>query len=146
MRFLHEYVARFMKAGGQPIREYPGVPDQKTIALGLSLIDEELSELRQSIKIAIAECSDEGQSGSVRDAMLAQVADAIGDLLYVVTWNGLAWGFPMPKVVDEIQRANMEKFGVGGSVNNKRSDGKVMKPVGWKPPNIKRYMRDLCRE
>lgn len=130
MNKLHEYVRAFMMAGDQPVADRPGVPEDGPLGLGLSLIYEELAELTRAVKAA---------QRNPDAAQLALVADALGDLLYVVTWNGLAWGFPMPQIVDEIQRANMAKFGPG---SRKRADGKVLKPPDWKPPDILQFVEN----
>ena len=37
---------------------------------------------------------------------------------------------------DEVARSNLAKISPDGKVH-KRGDGKVLKPEGWTPPNIK---------
>lgn len=118
MKKLAEQVEEFMKAAGQPVGKKPGDIINRNVELGLALIREEFRELQDA----------------VFEGPLEAVADAIGDLLYVVTWNGLAWGFPLQELMDEIQRANMAKFGPG---SYKDENGKVRKPPGWTPPDIK---------
>jgi predicted HAD superfamily Cof-like phosphohydrolase len=131
MRDLHAYVAKFMRAAKQPIRQAPGWPGEKVADLGYCLIAEEFKELVDAMNLVYA----------VRDNptpdRLAGVADALGDLLYVVAWTGLAWGFDMPAIMAEIQKANMAKFGPGGGL---QPNGKVMKPPGWTPPDVEKLM------
>ena len=43
---------------------------------------------------------------------------------------------PQQEVWDEVARSNLQKIGPDGKVH-KREDGKVMKPEGWTPPDIK---------
>lgn len=47
-------------------------------------------------------------------------------------------------VFAEVHLANMRKLGPDG-LPLKREDGKVMKPVGWTPPEIKRVLADQAR-
>jgi len=148
MRELQAMVAQFMHAGGQPIADYPCLPEDETRALSIALIEEELAEL----KTAIARIEDwhkhygnrtgEDDQQDEREArLLAAVADAQADLLYVVTWASLAWGFPIPLIMDEVQQANMSKFGPGSW---KDESGKVRKPEDWKPPDLIPLMGKPC--
>lgn len=130
---LHNQVKRFMELGDQPMRTSPGIPDEETIVLGISLIKEECVELIDSITALV----DVDQKEAYVKA-LAKVADAIGDILYVTAWNGLAWGFPMPEIMEEIQRANLEKFGPGSW---KDENGKVRKPPHWQPPDLEKVLK-----
>jgi len=62
----------------------------------------------------------------------------IGDvavLFYHAIALGEYYGFPMDDVWREVQRSNMAKV-VNGKVN-KRADGKIIKPPGWTPPDIR---------
>jgi len=59
-------------------------------------------------------------------------ADGVIDLEWVVIGTGVVAGLPYNKLWDEVTRANMDKR--GGVVD---SSGKLLKPPGWKPPNIK---------
>lgn len=62
---------------------------------------------------------------------LPGVADAMGDLIYVTLGCATTCGIDLRPVWNAIQAANMAK--AGGS---NREDGKVMKPPGWRPPDI----------
>jgi len=67
---------------------------------------------------------------------LPDIADAIGDLKYVLEGTNLAFGIDGEPVWDAIQKANMAK--AGGSVDE---HGKRMKPPGWTPPDIEGELR-----
>jgi predicted HAD superfamily Cof-like phosphohydrolase len=130
MQKLMDQVREFMKAAGQRIGSEPGDVLPKDANLGLKLIEEELTEFQTALltwkALTIVHSETE---------VLAEIADALGDLLYVVTWTALAFGFPMAEIMDEIQRSNMTKFGPGASKDPET--GKVRKPPDWTPPNIK---------
>ncbi len=60
------------------------------------------------------------------------VADGLADLIYVCVGAALAFGIPLDRVWNEVQRANLDK--VGGGVT---PEGKFLKPEGWQPPRIR---------
>ena len=113
-----EKVKKFMQTFGQEIKINPTFPDDKIANLRLKLIEEELSEL----KVAI------------REKDIAEVADALTDILYVTYGAGHSFGIDLNKCFDEVQNSNMSKLGNDGKpIYNE--DGKVMKG-----PNYKKYL------
>lgn len=66
-----------------------------------------------------------------------ETADALADLVVVIVGMALELGLPLDRVWDEVHRANMAKVGPDGKVMY-RGDGKVLKPEGWTPPDIKK--------
>jgi predicted HAD superfamily Cof-like phosphohydrolase len=91
----------------------------------LALIEEELDEL----KMALAKGD------------LVEAADALADLAYVVAGAAVTWGIPLDDVHDEVHRSNLTK--VGGE---RRADGKLLKPPGYKRPEIARVMHDAVED
>lgn len=102
----------------------PAVPVTTTRNLCLALIHEEAQE----VEVALTEAPDALGELDV----LVQVADGLADLIYVCLYTANAYGINMEPVWNEVQRTNMAKK--GGPL---REDGKLGKPVGWEPPNIK---------
>ena len=73
-----------------------------------------------------------------QDNDLVEIADALGDLLYIWCGSVLKHGLQdvMSEVFEEIQRSNMSKLDkVGKPIF--REDGKVMKSDQYFKPNIK---------
>jgi len=68
---------------------------------------------------------------------LVEVADALGDMLYILCGTILEHGMQhkIEEVFDEIQRSNMSKLGADGKPIY-REDGKVMKGPNYFKPNI----------
>jgi len=68
---------------------------------------------------------------------LVEVADALGDMLYILCGTILSHGMQhkIEEVFDEIQRSNMSKLGEDGEPIY-REDGKVMKGPNYFKPNI----------
>ncbi|MFD1293764.1 hypothetical protein ACFQ5N_07955 [Lutibacter holmesii] len=68
---------------------------------------------------------------------LVEVADALGDMLYILCGTILEHGMQhkIEAVFNEIQRSNMSKLGANGKPIY-REDGKVMKGPNYFKPNI----------
>jgi len=165
MKILEQYVREFMDKGGQLATAVPlgRMPTDQELALRLSLMREELNEYRSAVislyawirNVVPVATTNDGQtmvglavgrdSSNILDdphgaELLAEVADALLDLLYVTMGAGITWGFPMWQLMDEVQRANMAKVGPG---SRRREDGKVLKPEGWQPPDLVKVMRTV---
>lgn len=68
---------------------------------------------------------------------LVEVADALGDMLYILCGTILEHGmqYKIEEVFDEIQRSNMSKLGGDGKPIY-REDGKVMKGPNYFKPDL----------
>lgn len=65
-----------------------------------------------------------------------EIADALGDLLYVVTGAALVYGIDLDAVFDEVQLSNMSKLGADGRPVV-RADGKILKGPNFFEPDIR---------
>ena len=72
---------------------------------------------------------------------LIEVADALGDMLYILCGTILEHGMQhkIEEVFNEIQRSNMSKLGADGKPIY-REDGKVMKGPNYFKPNIENIL------
>lgn len=68
---------------------------------------------------------------------MEEIADGLADLIYVAVGAALEFGIPLDRVWAEVQRSNMAKVDAETGRVRKRADGKVLKPDGWTPPDIK---------
>jgi len=68
---------------------------------------------------------------------LVEVADALGDMLYILCGTIIEHGmqYKIEEVFEEIQRSNMSKLGENGEPVY-RDDGKVLKGPNYFKPNI----------
>lgn len=68
---------------------------------------------------------------------MVEVADALGDMLYILCGTIIAHGMQdkIVEVFNEIQRSNMSKLGADGNPIY-REDGKVLKGPHYFKPNI----------
>ncbi len=119
LRMLEEFHTVF----GVHLEQAPTVDlDDATIALRVSLIQEELDEYREA-----AEAHN-----------LVAVADALTDLMYVVLGTYVTHGLQdlAEALFNEVHSSNMSKLDANGQVLY-RSDGKVLKSNLWRPPDLK---------
>jgi len=94
---------------------------EKIIQLRFDLMDEENREYLEA----------------ARNNDLVEVADALGDMLYILCGTILEHGMQhkIEEVFNEIQRSNMSKLGADGKPIY-REDGKVMKGPNYFKPDI----------
>ena len=117
-----EKVGIFMKTFGQEVKDKPSFSTEKINNLRVSLIEEELKELKDAM-----ESKD-----------LLEVADALTDILYVTYGAGHAFGINLDKCFDEVQNSNMSKLDSNGKpIYN--DFGKVMKGPNFFKPNLKKF-------
>lgn len=129
----HKQVADFMRAGDQPVRTTPTIPDAEESWLRANLLYEEVSEFtaaRTRCERAISVKDDR----EVRGALI-EMADALGDMCVIIYGTAHAYGIDLEKVLDEICSSNTTKV-VDGKVI-KRSDGKLLKPDTFVAPDLR---------
>ncbi|HIX54068.1 MAG TPA: nucleoside triphosphate pyrophosphohydrolase family protein [Candidatus Sphingobacterium stercoripullorum] len=141
-------VAEFHKTFQHPILDKPSIPEEKRCELRVSLIAEELQELRDAIK----------------DKDLVEIADALCDIQYVLSGAILEFGMQdkFAELFQEVQRSNMSKAcknlseaeetqkhykaqGVDSYVEEvdglflvfRKEDNKTLKSVNYSPADLK---------
>jgi len=74
---------------------------------------------------------------------LVEVADALGDMLYILCGTMIEHGLQdkIASVFDEIQESNMSKLGEDGEPIY-REDGKVLKGPNYFKPNISKILEN----
>lgn len=75
---------------------------------------------------------------------IAQMADALIDLEYVVLGTSHLLGLPHPELWDDVQAANMrkERAAADGSNSKRGSALDVIKPAGWVGPDGAAILRE----
>jgi len=144
---IRSQVEEFMVAAKQEIKTSPGAPSDDVIRLRAKLIVEEVFELLEALfdpdnksDLGVAHAAALKLIESPIKVDMVEVADACGDIDYVTEGLRLAFGINGKPIADEVQRTNMEKFGEGSWV--RESDGKQMKPPGWKAPDILKFLKE----
>ena len=119
-----EKVGVFMKTFNQDVKDSSSLSTDKINSLRISLINEELEELKQAIS----------------EKNLTEVADALTDILYVTYGAGHAFGINLDKCFEEVQNSNMSKLGKDGKpIFNEF--GKVMKGPGYFKPDLSKFIK-----
>lgn len=79
---------------------------------------------------------------AVQNHDLVEIADALGDMLYILCGTILEHGLQhkIEEVFDEIQRSNMSKLGADGKPIY-REDGKVMKGPNYFKPDFSKILQ-----
>ena len=79
---------------------------------------------------------------AVQNNDIVEIADALGDMLYILCGTILEHGlqYKIEEVFEEIQRSNMSKLGEDGKPIY-REDGKVMKGPNYFKPNFEAILK-----
>ena len=119
-----EKVGLFMKTFNQEVKTSSGLSSEKINTLRISLISEELEELKKAIL----------------DNNIVEIADALTDILYVTYGAGHAFGINLDKCFNEVQESNMSKLDQDGKpIFNEH--GKVMKGPNYFKPDLSKFLR-----
>ena len=146
-------VAEFHKTFNAPILDTPQIPSKERCELRVSLLQEELNELKEAIA----------------DNNLVEIADALCDLQYVLSGAVLEFGLgeKFPALFNEVQRSNMSKACAnqqeadetiafykekgeeafseisGEKINiHRKSDNKVLKNKYYSPADLKSILEN----
>jgi len=112
--------AKFMNACGQTV----GERNQDQFDLYVKLIKEEVSELQVAID----------------NNDLVEQLDALIDIMVVTIGAVQSLGADGEGAWKEVMSTNFAKIDSLTGRVRKREDGKVLKPVGWRPPELSKYI------
>jgi predicted HAD superfamily Cof-like phosphohydrolase len=113
---------KFMKACGQTVG---GEFDKDQFNLYVSLIEEECNELADAIQ--------------AHDQL--ETLDALVDILVVTIGAIHSMGADGEGAWKEVMNTNFAKIDKKTGKVRKREDGKVLKPVGWKAPELAQFIK-----
>jgi predicted HAD superfamily Cof-like phosphohydrolase len=114
---------KFMKACDQTT----SVWNQSQFDMYVKLIDEEVTELKEAI--------------AAGDQI--EILDALEDIMVVTAGAMHSAGFDGEGGWKEVMSTNFAKIDRETGKVRKREDGKVLKPVGWTPPDLKPYVKKI---
>ena len=110
----------------------------ETYGLGVSTeMKADLGTLKNELRFNLMKEENEEYLEAVQNNDIVEIADALGDMLYILCGTILEHGLQhkIEAVFDEIQRSNMSKLGEDGKPIY-REDGKVMKGPNYFKPNF----------
>jgi predicted HAD superfamily Cof-like phosphohydrolase len=113
---------KFMRACDQSVGEF----SETQFALYANLISEEVTEL----------------SLAINDNDKLETLDALIDILVVTIGAVHSMGADAEGAWKEVMRTNFAKIDKDSGKVRKREDGKVLKPIGWEPPDLKPFLKE----
>ena len=111
---------KFMTATGQTT----DTKNKKLFNMYLDLIKEEYKELRGAVK-----AKDE-----------VETLDALIDIMVVTFGAAHAMGYDTEGAWNEVMKTNFAKIDPETGFVKRREDGKIMKPDGWKAPELAPFL------
>lgn len=114
-----------------------------TYGLGVSKeLKADLGEQKNALRFELMKEENEEYLEAVQKNDIVEIADALGDMLYILCGTILEHGLQdkIEAVFDEIQRSNMSKLGEDGQPIY-REDGKVMKGPNYFKPNFEAILK-----
>ena len=118
--FLDQMI--FMQAADQTVKDF----NQQQYSMYLKLIEEETGELQAAIK---------------SNDRVEQL-DALIDIMVVTIGALHSLGVDAEGAWREVLRSNLDKIDKTTGKVRKREDGKVLKPEGWQPPELARFIKE----
>jgi predicted HAD superfamily Cof-like phosphohydrolase len=112
---------KFMRACDQSVGEF----NVNQLNMYLGLIKEEGDELQAAI---------------VKQDKV-ETLDALIDILVVTVGTLNSLGVDAEGAWNEVMRTNFAKIDTKTGKVSKREDGKVLKPEGWTPPDLKQFIK-----
>lgn len=97
----------------------------------------DLGKAKNELRFNLMQEENEEYLEAAKNNDLVEVADALGDMLYILCGTIIEHGMQdkIEEVFNEIQRSNMSKLGEDGQPIY-REDGKVLKGPNYFKPNI----------
>ncbi|TXG35203.1 pyrophosphohydrolase domain-containing protein [Seonamhaeicola maritimus] len=97
----------------------------------------DLGSEKNTLRYKLMREENEEYLDAANDGDLVEVADALGDMLYILCGTIIEHGlqYKIEEVFEEIQRSNMSKLGEDGEPIY-REDGKVLKGPNYFKPDI----------
>lgn len=114
---------------GLPAPKVPVMLDEDVFLFRRRFMQEELHEFNAAFY--------DHEQARTNEERLAEMADALIDLVYVAMGTAVMMGLPWQLLWDEVQQKNMEKVKVESAADSKRGHAfDIKKPAGWTPPDI----------
>ncbi|WP_432670074.1 hypothetical protein [Flavobacterium sp. SM2513] len=115
----------------------------KTFKIGYSQVPKSsLGENKNLLRYNLMKEENEEYLQAVQDNDLTEIADALGDMLYILCGTIIEHGLQdkIEAVFEEIQRSNMSKLDENGQPLY-REDGKVIKGSNYSKPNFEKILQ-----
>lgn len=113
-------------------------------AFGLGILHKPQADLgrdKNLLRFGLMDEENKEYLDAANNGDLTEVADALGDMLYILCGTILEHGmqYKIEEVFEEIQKSNMSKLGADGKPIY-REDGKVLKGPNYFKPDIQKIL------
>jgi len=148
MKTDYENVKEFTEGTGNVCPDKPVAMSKEQVLFLSKMVLDEVMEFMATVcgseesKNALKEFIDNSEDLSKGDytegsvEQISEQVDALVDIYYYSLNAATKVGQDMSSVFKVVHQANMNKRDPETGKFIKREDGKILKPVGWKPPNI----------
>lgn len=151
---FYQLVRKFQKAFGHPAPDkVTALTLERTVARGGWTVEEvvemiqqsskseaefdtAMTQLRGKLEDAVVKSKLDSYNQTEKDVVIGQL-DALVDQLVFVNGSLVEMGIDPEPFFKIVMDANMAKLGADGKPIIRESDGKIMKPEGWEPPEPK---------
>jgi len=144
-----EKVREFTFEAGQPVPDKPQLMDVEEVNFITKMVLDELLELYSTVmtpknaKAAMMKMLSEAKNvprmnvhPNKTHELIAEQGDAFVDIWYYSLNCMAKKGVNLSSIFQLVHNANMAKRDSKTGKFQKRADGKIIKPVGWRPPNV----------
>merc|ERR1719356_2358801 len=137
----------FTQACDQPVTPRPTAMNRQEVDFIAKMVLDELLELYATV--GSSSVAKNAMTRMLREAkdckpvtgppsnIIAEQNDAFVDIWYYCLNAACKKGVNLSSIFNIVHAANMAKVDPRTGKCNKRADGKILKPAGWMPPNVK---------
>lgn len=125
---------KFMVACGQTVNRM----NIEQFCLYWDLVDEEISEFDRACDRVLHRLGMERPDAEMIE-QTTEIIDGALDTIVVLVGALASIGVDIEAAWNEVIRSNFAKIDPATGVVRKRDDGKVLKPEGWTPPNLRPF-------
>jgi predicted HAD superfamily Cof-like phosphohydrolase len=136
MKPTDDLVREFHELPGseQAVADYPSIPSDELLRHRLRLIEEEFKEVKEVLVDLLYNPRTEDKL-----ELLGSLLKEMCDLRYVLDGTAVSLGLPYEDAYRAVHASNMSKVWPDGRLRV-NGNGKVLKPPGYRPPNMERFV------
>lgn len=151
-----ELVREFTKESGSDVPNKPELMNKDEVFFLIKMMLDEIMELAATVADPqftkfnmikmICDSKDIEQNMCCEPVRIAEQADALVDCYYYSLNAAAKKGVNISKIFQLVHKANMDKRDPITGKFIKREDGKIIKPQGWKAPDIREEIIKQIKE
>lgn len=151
-----DLVRQFTKESGANAPNEPELMTKDEVLFLIKMMLDEIMELGATVsephevKYAmikmITDSKDLPKVEGTKEELIGEQGDALVDSYYYSLNAAAKKGVNLSKIFELVHKANMDKRDPTTGTFLKREDGKIIKPQGWKEPNITEEIRRQTKE